>query len=334
MLITQQQFNPNAADDGIKLITLESSNGIKAQVTNFGARLVSLFTPNRDGKLGNIIVGYQNMDDFRNPEHSYFGATVGRVANRIANGQFSIDGATYQVDINRGNLALHGGKSGWSDRIWTIEEQSPTRVVLGLHSPDGESGFPANVEAKAIYELEDDATLSITYMSTTDMPTPINITNHSYFNLSDEQAESVLNHRFQLNSDIYLEVDDDSIPTGNFVAVEGSSYDFRQIQQPSTEAKYDHHYVFNKAADIQAVAECPQSGRKMLMNTSKTGMQFYLTTALRGGYQGYYRPHSQLSAFCFETQFAPDSPNNGIDNIIFDAGDVYEHRTVFRFEVE
>ena len=210
------------------IYTLTNGNGLTARITDFGARIVSLLVPNRNGNLCDIVLGFDNLDDYLPQNHlSDFGALIGRYANRIGNGRFTLDGQTYQLPQNNGPHCLHGGPTGWQYARFQLVECSPRSLTLQFFSPDGDNGFPGNVRVQVVYTLGDDNSLDISYHAVTDAPTVINITNHSYFNLSGDPNRDILDHILTINADRYTPIDNTSIPLGPLECVEGTPLDFR-----------------------------------------------------------------------------------------------------------
>lgn len=327
-------FNPAAAPasvpfghapDGteVRLFTLRNAHGVRATITNYGGILTSLLVPDRAGQLGDVVLGFDNLADYLR-ESPYFGALIGRYGNRIARGRFPLDGNEYQLATNDGPNHLHGGQRGFDKVVWQATPgASAAGQTLTLHylSPDGEEGYPGNLAVTVVYTLTHDNALRIDYTATTDQATPVNLTNHSYFNLSAGQVKDVLAHELTLNADSYTVVDDELIPTGELRPVAGTPLDFRQphaigarlAQVPGPPpAGYDHNWVL--AGDgMRPVARVyePVSGRTMEVCTDQPGLQFYSGNQLDGRLTGkngqVYGPHAGL---CLETQHFPDSPNH------------------------
>ncbi len=331
MLISQNDFLVNAPKEGA-LFTLGTTDTLLLQFTNYGARWVSLFSPDRNGNMGNSIIGYQTLDEFIHGRQRYFGAIIGRYANRIKNGRFQIEENSHQVDCNRKSHHLHGGNKGFSDVFWQVEILDPSTAVLHYNSFDGECGYPGNVAITLTISLKDRKIVT-EFQAESDRATPINLTNHTYFNLSTQQEHSIYEHQYTIPADTVCEVDKDLIPTGDYKPVKNSFLDLSQnavLSSIRNNQSYDHHYILRKG---NIVAFDPGSGRKLSVTTTKPGMQFYTTDNIKGNGSGYYgQPLNSLSAFCFETQFAPDAMNHpNMDNVIFDSNRTYNEKTVFDF---
>lgn len=333
------------------IYTLTNGNGLTARITDIGARIVSLLVPDRNGNLCDIVLGFDNLDDYLPQNHlSDFGALIGRYANRIGNGRFILDGQTYQLPQNNGPHCLHGGPTGWQYARFQLVECSPRSLTLQLLSPDGDNGFPGDVRVQVVYTLGDENSLDISYRAVSDAPTVINITNHSYFNLSGDPNRDILDHILAINADRYTPIDNTSIPLGPLECVEGTPLDFRSpkpigrdIEVPHPQlvngSGFDHNYVLNACGDISIPAarlESPTSGIVMDLFTTEPGVQLYTGNFLDGtvvGKRGIV--YGRRSAVCLETQKFPDSPNHQWPNS--DAtllpGQEFRSRTRFCFSV-
>jgi aldose 1-epimerase len=328
------------------LYVLENKNGAKAKVTTYGAILTEFLIPNKEGKLANVVLGFDSLEGYLGCK-AFFGATVGRMANRIAGGKFQLDGKTYQVEANddRGN-SLHGGFNGFNKRIWEanteVDDHSST-VIFKRRSEHLEEGFPGTLTVEVSYRLADDNTLTIGYRATADQTTIVNLTNHSYFNLDGAGAGDILDHELKIAANSYTPVDDNLIPTGKFAEVSGTPFDFRKAkpigkhikETPEHLGGFDHNFVLmskEEAGGVQIHAFSPRSGRQLKVNTTQPGMQLYCGNFLDGidvGNGGaYYRYHG----FCLETQHFPDSINQPtFPSVILKKSDTYSHQTVFDF---
>ena len=334
-------------DDGspVDLYTCTNAKGLVLKLTNYGAIVVALETPDREGKLANINLGFDSLDGYLKG-HPYFGSTVGRYCNRIAKGKFSIDGQEYTLAVNNGENHLHGGLKGFDKQVWQAEEvrtDSAVGVKFTRTSPDGEEGYPGTVEATVVYTLTNDNELKIEFTATTDKPTHVNLTNHNYWNLAGAGAGPILDHEVQIEADKYLAVDAGLIPTGE-AAVEGTPLDFRtphkvgeRIQQIEADpVGYDHCFVLrNQDGSLALAARVtdPSSGRVMEIYTTQPGIQFYTGNFLDGseGSGG----HAQHTAFCLETQHYPDSPNHPeFPTTLLKPGETYQQTTVHKFSAE
>ncbi len=332
----------------ITLYTLRNSRGVKAQIMDYGAILYSLELPDRHGKAEDVTLGYAELDEYvRN--RNYFGATIGRYANRIAKGKFILDGAEYTLATNNNENHLHGGVKGFNKVVWDSEAfrtDSSAGVRLRYRSRDGEEGYPGNLECTVVYTLTNDNELRIDYEAATDKPTPVNLTNHTFWNLSGGAKRDILEHKLTLNADYYLPVDDGLIPTGEILRVQGTPMDFTKPAAIGSRIDrvaggYDHNYVLSKPGcdrglNRAAVLYDPQSGRRMEILTTQPGIQFYSGNFLDGTVTGkdgvrYKKYH----ALCLETQHFPDSPNKSyFPTAILKPGERYEETCLLRFSVQ
>jgi aldose 1-epimerase len=330
----------------VTLYTLTNASGMKAKVMTYGATLVELWVPDRAGHLGDVVLGFDSLRGYLSKE-PYFGATVGRVGNRIAKGCFTLGGKSYRLAINDGPNSLHGGIKGFDKVVWEgrVETSSDGPAVAFTHlSPDGDEGYPGNCRVKVVYTLADSGELRLDYTVTTDRDTPINVTNHSYFNLGGPANGGILDEQLTLDADNYTPVDATLIPTGAIVPVAGSPMDFRRPMEIGSRIQqvgghpigYDHNYVVNggggKLAPVATVYD-PKSGREMDVSSTEPGVQFYTGNFLDGTLTGkggvVYR---QYGALCLETQHFPDSVNQpNFPSTILKAGDTYRSTTVYRF---
>lgn len=324
--------------------TLHSAKGAVAKVITYGATLTELWVPDKAGKNADVVLGFDNLEQYRG-DHPFFGATVGRYGNRIAKGKFSIDGHEYSLFLNNGPNSLHGGKEGFNRKVWKAE---PAKVAHGAAvkftyvSKDGEEGYPGTLTTSVTYELTDDNALKITYHASTDKPTVVNLTNHSYFNLSGAGTGDILKEVLQLDADRYTPVDATLIPTGELKSVEGTPFDFRKPtaigarndQVPGT-GGYDHNFVLNGSAGklrkIGSVSD-PASGRAMEIWTTEPGVQLYVSLGLNGSVKGIGGAYPKFGALCLETQHFPDSPNHpDFPSTVVRPGKDYHSETVYKF---
>lgn len=330
--------------------TLTNKNGMLATITPYGGKIISLLVPDKDGNLGDVVLGYDSVEQYMggNP---YFGALIGRYGNRIAKGKFTLDGTEYQLEINNGVNALHGGPGGFHNVTWRMEQsEAGNKTALYYLSQDGEGGYPGNLNVKVTYSLTDNNELVIDYEATTDKTTIVNLTHHSFFNLAGAGKGTILDHSLYINADKFTPVDDGLIPTGEFKDVKGTPFDFtkavkigERIDAEDVQLKngkgYDHNWVLNRKEDglsLAAIVSEPTSGRVMEVWTTEPGLQFYSGNFLtgkdigKGGMKYEYR-----SALCLETQHFPDSPNKpSFPNTVLKPGEVYSHKTVYRFKVQ
>lgn len=332
-----------------KLFTLENKSGTKALITNYGGRLVSLFVQDKNGNLTDVAAGFSSVTGYQESKEPYFGATIGRVANRIAKGKFNLDGNTYTLFTNDGPNTLHGGKKGFQDVVWDAKQINGNTLELQYLSKDMEEGFPGNLNVKVTYELQEDNGLKISYHATTDKNTVVNLTNHAYFNLNGEDSGSILGHTVQIKADKYTPVDETLIPTGKIEAVAGTPLDFTKPetigariedkhQQLQFGAGYDHNYVLNAhgADDIIARVTGDKSGIVMEISTAEPGLQFYSGNFMKGKNEmkgGHKDDHR--TAFAMETQHFPDAPNQpSFPSITLKPGETYQTVTTYKFSTK
>ncbi len=331
------------------LYTLKNDKGMEVCITNFGGRLVSVMVPDKDGKMTDVILGFDNVNDYMTVP-SDFGASIGRYANRIGAGTFTIDGVTYNVDRNNNGNCLHGGAEGWQYQIYTAEQPDDRTLVLTIDSADGEMGFPGNVTAVVTYRLTDNNAIDITFDGTTDKPTVMGMTNHAYFNLSGNPAVEGTDQVLYINADRFTPTDELLIPTGEILPVEGTPMDFRTpkavAQDINTDYEplnfgrgYDHNWVLNTNGDMNALAfslYSPVSGILLEGYTDQPGVQVYSGNFLDGtvvGKKGIAYP--MRASVCLETQKFPDSPNNPEwPSTTLRPGETYSHRCIYKFSVK
>jgi len=332
----------------IGLYTLTNSRGMQVAITNYGATVVSIRVPDQRGKMADVVLGFDSADGYLGT-HPFFGAIVGRYANRIAKGQFTLDGVVYKLALNDGPNTLHGGTKGFDKRVWTARELSPNHPALELTylSQDGEEGYPGNLSVKVVYTLMDTNELKIDYTATTDKDTVLNLTNHSYFNLTGEGEGDILKHEMMINADHFTPIDATLIPTGELKKVDGTPFDFRKstaigarINESDEQLKfgrgYDHNFVLSRKGDgleLAARVVEPGSGRVLEVLTTQPGVQFYTGNFLDGTVHGKGgKVYGYRSAFCLETQHFPDSPNHPkFPSSELKPGQTYHQITVFKF---
>ena len=339
--------------DSIRLYTLHSDSGLTVKVTNYGAIITSIMAPDRDGKLGDVALGYDNLESYINAvDRPYFGAIVGRYGNRIAEGKFSIGDETYELATNNGQNHLHGGNIGFDKVVWTVDRYEPIRSLrLTYRSADGEEGYPGNLDVAVTYSVDGDS-LTVGYEAETDRATPVNLTQHTYFNLNGEGDGTILDHELMIAASRYTPVDDGLIPTGELAAVSGTPFDFssgksigRDIGQDDPQLAigggYDHNFVLDRAADdaslqLAARVHSPKTGRVLEVLTTEPGIQFYCGNFLDGRLTGKSgRPYVHRGGFCLETQHFPDSPNQpNFPSTLLQPGERLQSTTVFRFTAQ
>lgn len=347
-VIKKESFG-KTPDAAVDLYTIKNANGLELRVTNYGGIIVSLRVPDKKGSLADVVLGYDNLDGYlTNP--AYFGAIVGRYANRIANGKFTVDGVEYHLAKNNGPNSLHGGLKGFNKAIWHADpftDEQGSGLILTYTSKDGEEGYPGNLKTKVTYTLTDQNELKIEYEATTDKATPVNLTSHSYFNLAGEGSGDILKHELTLNADRFTPVDQTLIPTGELRPVKGTPMDFTTSTPVGARINdsydqllighgYDHNFVLHrKGDDLQLAARVrePQSGRVLEVYTTEPGVQLYTGNFLDGNITGKNRhAYNKHAALCLETQHFPDSPNHpNFPSTILRPGQTHHSSTVFKF---
>lgn len=331
------------------LYVLTNSNGMEACVTNYGGRIVSLMVPDRDGTMRDVVLGHDSIADYVNIDGN-FGALIGRYGNRIAQGRFTLNDSVYQLPQNNYGHCLHGGPVGFHHSVWDARQPNDSTLELTLFSPDGEAGFPGNVNVKVTYSLSSDNALAINYEAETDKPTILNLTNHSYFNLSGDPARDILAEQVFINADGYTPIDSTFMTDGEIAPVEGTPFDFRaakpvgqDIEADDEQLKnglgYDHNFVLNTKGDSGQVAASitdPSTGIKMEVLTTEPGLQFYVGNFLDGtvkGKKGIAYP--RRSAICMESQHYPNTPNiPQWPSVVVNPGEKYESLCVYRFSAQ
>ncbi|MBN1133066.1 MAG: galactose mutarotase [Bacteroidales bacterium] len=337
--VEQSFFGLTPDGDSAMLFTLKSETGITVKITNYGGIITEIHTPGKDGKSVNILLGFDNLQQYING-HPYFGAIIGRYGNRIANATFELEAKSFLLAKNDGNNTLHGGIKGFDKVVWTPEVISSvdrTALKLSYHSPDGEEGYPGNLDVVVTYELHMDQ-LIITYEARTDKATPINLTNHAYFNLAGEGT--ILDHVLYLNASHYTPVNAELIPTGEIAPVEGTPFDFTEphvigerIDQ--VEGGYDHNFVLDKKEGEKVLAarlSDPKTGRFVEVTTTEPGIQFYSGNFLDGTLKSGDELYVKHYGMCLETQHFPDSPNQPeFPNTILRPGETFTSQTILKF---
>jgi aldose 1-epimerase len=321
---------------------------LQAAFTNYGARLVSLLAPDAKGTMQDVVIGLESLDAYLGARSSFLGSTVGRYANRIAFGKFSLDGQAYQVPTNLGRHHLHGGYQNFQEKVWDAKQVDEATIVFSYRSADGEEGYPGNLEVTATYQLTEANELSISYEATTDKSTVVNLTNHAYFNLNGQGSGTVLGHVLEINADAITEADAESIPTGVLMPVAETPFDFRTPQpigsgidadheQIRFGSGYDHNFVLNKmegeGPGFAARATGDETGIVMEVYTTEPGVQLYTANFLKGDVQlRSGAMDNKNCGFCLETQHFPDSPNQpAFPSTRLDQGEVYRSQTVYAF---
>lgn len=349
---TAEAFGKTADGQPVEIYTLRNASGMVAKVMTRGATLVELHVPDRDGKMADVVFGFNDVAGYESERNQYFGVTAGRVANRIAKGKFTLDGKTYQLATNDGPNHLHGGGPRSLDKVIWKAKPFATDDALGVRftytSPDGEENYPGALACEVTYTLNNNNELRIDYTASTDKATPINLTNHAYFNLSGAGSPTIHDHLLTLHASRYTPVDDTLIPTGGLASIEGTPLDFRkptrigerveQLDAAPTKG-YDHNFVLDKDAEgeLTTAAELydPSSGRLLTVKTTEPGIQFYGGNFLYGQEGKDGKTYAHRSGCCLETQHFPDSVNrSSFPNTILKPGETYKHTCIYGFSTK
>ena len=347
-LLDKAAFETVVDGKEVSLYTLKAGD-LTMQVTNYGARVVSLWAPDRDGNFADVEIGYENIDRYvNNTGERYLGAVVGPFANRIANGRFALDGKEYSLPINNNGQTLHGGTLGVDRIVWDVKEVTENKIVFFSTLPDGQDGFPGNREVEMVYELTPDNEFAVYYKGTTDAPTVMNLSHHSFFNLEGDGEGTILDHVLQIAADAITPVNEVLIPTGEIMPVEGTPFDFREPHaigervngdhpQLAAGAGYDHNWILSRADDGMEVKVAdvysPKSGRGMEVWTDQIALQFYCGNFFDGSYNSKFgKPVLYRGAIALETQRYPDSPNHAdFPSCTLRPGEVYTHSCIYKF---
>ncbi len=351
LAMTRSPFGTLPDGRAVEAFTLTNANGMEVKAITLGGVITSLKVPDASGGLGDVVLGYDTLQGYLD-KSPFFGTIVGRYGNRIGKGRFTLDGSTYSLPTNNGENHLHGGPQGFDKKVWQaepFEREDAVGVLFTLTSPDGDMGYPGTLQAKVTYTLTNDNTLRFDYEATTDKATPVNLTQHTYFNLAGAGNGDVLGHEMQISADRYTPVDTGLIPTGELASVEGTPFDFRTAtrigaridaahEQIARGGGYDHNMVFTRAgAGLQRVVSVhePGTGRTMDVSTTQPGTQFYTGNFLDGSITGKGgKVYGKRSGFCLETQHFPDSPNKPqFPSTILRPGDTYSQSTAYTFGV-
>lgn len=351
-LFDVKDFDATVDNKPVSIYTLDSGNGLIMQVTNFGGRVVSLWAPDKNGEYEDVVLGYESIDRYlNNTGERFLGTVVGRYANRIANGKFDIDGVTYTLPQNNGPNCLHGGLKGVDSVVWDVDNVSKNEIELSYISPDGDEGFPGTLNIKMIYTLTPDNEFKITYEATTDKPTHVNFSHHSYFNLKGEGNGTAMDSILTINADRTIPIDEVCIPIGEMPSVEGTPFDFRtptvigeRIDNDDLQLKngagYDHSWVINKKTEKDtewaATVYEPISGRVMEVWTDQPGIQFYSSNWFDGKTKGKYgKTHNRRESIALEVQKFPDTPNQpNFPSSRLNPGEVYTQTCIYKFKVK
>ena len=339
-------------DGKVTNLYLLKNDKIKVYITNYGGRIVSLLTPDRYGQMGDVVLGFKSIDDYLSANGPYHGALIGRVGNRIAKGKFTLDSKTYSLPINNNENHLHGGPEGFNNQVWEVKAVDQSSISMSYFSKDGEMGYPGNLDVQVKYSLNNENELLISYKATTDKSTPVNLTNHAFFNLAGEASGTINDHLLRLNADHFTPVDETLIPLGENRSVEGTPFDFRipktigrDLNQQNTNTQmnygggYDHNFVLNKENDremsLAGYVIDPKTGRRMDIFTEEPGIQFYGGNFMDGSDIGKYgKKFLYRESFALETQHFPDSPNQpSFPNIILLPGEIYQTKSIYKFSI-
>jgi aldose 1-epimerase len=344
---TSAPFGQTGDGKPIELYTLSNQHGMKVAIATYGATVINLIVPDRSGKPDDVALGFDTIQPYFT-QSPFFGSTIGRYANRIAKGRFQLDGQTYQIPINDPPSALHGGPIGFDKQVWKarVVSSSPASVVLTLHSPDGDQGFPGNLDVSVTFTVTEQNELQMLYQATTDKPTVINLTNHTYFNLAGAGNGNILAEILRINADQYTPGDETQIPTGEIKSVVDTIVDFRTpkpigarlaVKDPtSNPIRYNENYVLNQSSkpglNLAAELYDPESGRVLQVLTDQPGLEFYTASFLNGMRGKGGKLYEPYYAVCLETQHYPDSPNHSnFPSTVLRPGETYNTETIYRF---
>ncbi len=351
--LPKESFGKTSGGHEVSLFTLKNAAGMEVRITNYGGTIEMIRVKDRHGKFDDVVLGFSDLAGYAQKLNTaYFGALIGRYGNRIARGTFTLDNHTYHIPTNDGPNMLHGGTTGFNKRVWDAKDVSNADgPALELHylSPDGEMGFPGNLDVTVRYSLDSKNGLHIDYYAKTDKDTVLNLTNHSYFNLIGAGSATVLTHKVTLNASRFTPVDANLIPTGQLESVAGTPFDFRKAtdigarigarsEQLRLGKGYDHNFVLDHPGDLNQVAarvEEPKSGRVLEVFTTQPGIQFYSGNFLEGNMKGIGGLYRHRSALCLETQHFPDSPNHpSFPTTVLHPGEEFHQTTIYRFSTE
>ncbi|MEW6127767.1 MAG: aldose epimerase family protein [Acidobacteriota bacterium] len=350
--VKKENFGKTNSGEPVEIYTLTNTSGMEVKITNYGGIVVALKAPDRNGKMDDIVLGFDSLDGYLKG-HPYFGCIAGRYANRIAKGHFKLDGKAYQLTLNNGAHHLHGGVEGFDKRVWNAREvkaKNGSALELSYVSKDGDQGYPGNLSVKVVYTLTNANELKVDYTATTDKATVVNLTNHAYFNLAGQGNGDILNHQLQINANRFTPTDETAIPTGVLQSVKGTPFDFTKpqaigarINQNDEQIKfgkgYDHNFVLNGKMGVlrqAAIVQEPTSGRVLEIWTTEPGIQFYTGNYLDGTLTGKGgKVYQHRYGFCLETQHFPDSPNQAkFPSTVLRPGGLYRTTTVMKFSAK
>lgn len=347
-LLNKNDFFKNINGKETTIYVLKNRNGLVSEITNYGARIVSLWVPDNNGNFDDIVLGFDNIDDYINAKEKYFGATIGRYGNRIKEGKFLINDKEYYLKKNNGLNHLHGGNMGFSDVVWNAKQIDNQTLELNYFSKNMEEGYPGNLNVKIIYHLNNKDELKIEYFAKTDESTHVNLTHHSFFNLLGAGNETINEHLLYINANSFTPVDETLIPTGNIELVANTPFDFsvptkigKRINQEDNQLNYgkgyDHNYVLNNSQSEEIIAAKvyeKKSGRTLEVYTNEPGMQFYAGNFLSGTIGKHGKSYKKRSAFCLETQHFPNSPNQkNFPSTILKPNEEYYSICIYKFSI-
>ena len=347
-LLNKNDFFKNIKGKETTIYVLKNRNGLISEITNYGARIVSLWVPDNNGNFDDIVLGFDNIDDYINAKEKYFGATIGRYGNRIKEGKFLINDKEYYLEKNNGLNHLHGGNMGFSDVVWNAKQIDNQTLELNYFSKNMEEGYPGNLNVKIIYHLNNKDELKIEYFAKTDESTHVNLTHHSFFNLLGAGNETINEHLLYINANSFTPVDETLIPTGNIELVANTPFDFsvptkigNRINQEDNQLNYgkgyDHNYVLNNSQSEEIIAAKvyeKKSGRTLEVYTNEPGMQFYAGNFLSGTIGKHGKSYKKRSAFCLETQHFPNSPNQkNFPSTILKPNEEYYSICIYKFSI-
>lgn len=353
--LTKSGLNPASFSDKVDnkevhMYVLTNNKGAEATIINYGAKIVSLSFPDKNGKLTDVVLGHNNLNEYLSSEEPYFGAVCGRTGNRIAKGEFTLDGTTYKLAINNGPNNLHGGLKGFNAVVWYAKQIDPQTLELSYLAKDGEEGFPGNLNVKMTYKLTDENSFVIDYEANTDKATILNLTNHSYFNLSGEGDPSINDHVLVMHASKYLPTDNTAIPYGKPEEVKGTPFDFttphtigeridNDFEQIHFGKGYDHTMVLDKFdGKCNLAVECysPKTGIQMNVLTTEPGVQIYTGNWMTGNFEGKHgHRYPSRAAVCFETQHFPDSINKSeYPSVVLRPDETFKSKTTFAFSIK
>ena len=347
-LLNKNDFFKNIKGKETTIYVLKNRNGLISEITNYGARIVSFWVPDNNGNFDDIVLGFDNIDDYINAKEKYFGATIGRYGNRIKEGKFLINDKEYYLEKNNGLNHLHGGNIGFSDVVWNAKQIDNQTLELNYFSKNMEEGYPGNLNVKIIYHLNNKDELKIEYFAKTDESTHVNLTHHSFFNLLGAGNETINEHLLYINANSFTPVDETLIPTGNIELVANTPFDFsvptkigNRINQEDNQLNYgkgyDHNYVLNNSQSEEIIAAKvyeKKSGRTLEVYTNEPGMQFYAGNFLSGTIGKHGKSYKKRSAFCLETQHFPNSPNQkNFPSTILKPNEEYYSICIYKFSI-